>query len=79
VQNVAKYAAASRVTISLEQRNGSLEFSVNDDGLGFDLAAVTRGTGLQGMADRIDAIGGSFGVESTPGAGTTIRGSVPVV
>jgi signal transduction histidine kinase len=79
LQNIAKYAGASRATISLAHRNGSLEFAVIDDGAGFDVAAVERGTGLQGMADRIDAIGGTFGVESHPGGGTTVRGSVPVV
>jgi len=39
---------------------------------------VTHGSGLQGMTDRIDAIGGSLTIESEPGAGTTIRGSIPV-
>ncbi len=61
------------------QRDGTLEFDVHDDGEGFDVGTVERGSGLQGMADRIDAIGGSITVESVPGAGTTIRGSVPVV
>ena len=79
LQNIAKYAGASRATISLAQRNGSLEFSVMDDGVGFDPATVERGTGLQGMADRIEAIGGTFGVQSHSGGGTTVRGAVPVV
>ena len=51
---------------------------MTDDGAGFDPATVTRGSGLQGMTDRIDAIGGSLTIESAPGAGTTVRGSVPV-
>lgn len=79
LNNVAKYAGASQVAISLARRNGSLEFSVTDDGGGFDVATVARGTGLQGMADRIDAIGGAMHVESAPGAGTTVRGTVPLV
>ena len=72
-------SSAAGTEISLAQRNGSLEFSVIDDGAGFDLSATSHGSGLQGMADRIDAIGGSFGVESEPGNGTTVRGEVPVV
>ena len=51
---------------------------MRDDGRGFDMTAVERGTGLQGMADRLDAIGGTFSIDSEPGAGTTVRGSLPV-
>jgi signal transduction histidine kinase len=79
LQNVAKYAAASGATIELARGDGSLEFAVRDDGRGFDAAAVSYGTGLQGIADRLDAIGGTLTVESEPGRGTTIRGAVPVV
>jgi len=78
LQNVAKYASASSATIRLAQRNGSLEFAVSDDGTGFDPKVVARGSGLQGMADRLDAIGGELTVESRPGSGTTVRGSVPI-
>lgn len=78
MNNVSKYARADAATISLAQRNGSLEFRVRDDGQGFDATAITYGTGLQGIADRLDAIGGTLTIESEPGAGTTIRGSVPV-
>jgi signal transduction histidine kinase len=78
MNNVAKYAEATSADVSLAQRNGSLEFTVHDDGLGFDPANVALGSGLQGMTDRIDAIGGSLSIESEPGAGTTVRGSVPV-
>ncbi len=79
LQNIAKYANASSATISLAQHDGRLDFSVTDDGAGFDVAAVERGSGLQGMADRMDAIGGSLVVESAPGAGTTVRGTIQVV
>jgi len=77
MNNIAKYAEAAGTEISLAQRNGSLEFGVRDDGRGFDIAATSQGTGLQGIVDRIDAIGGTLAIESTPGAGTTVRGSVP--
>ena len=78
MQNVAKYAHASRVTIDLEEAGASLRFSVVDDGVGFDVDETSYGTGLQGMADRLDAISGSLEVRSAPGAGTTIQGMVPL-
>ena len=76
MNNVAKYADATATEISLSQRNGSLEFTVRDDGRGFDPARTTHGTGLQGIVDRIDAIGGRLTIESKPGAGTTLVGVV---
>jgi signal transduction histidine kinase len=51
-----------------------LRFEVTDDGRGFDVGSTTHGTGLQGMADRLDALGGRFEVTSAPGTGTTIAG-----
>ena len=78
LNNLAKYADASRATVSLSQSNGTLTFAVSDDGVGFDVARGSSGTGLQGMADRIDAIGGSLEIRSAPGEGTTIRGRVPI-
>ena len=77
LQNVAKYADASRATISLATREGSLVFTVADDGRGFDPTFAERGSGLQGMADRIEAIGGTLEIDSTPGQGTTVTGRVP--
>ncbi|HSD49644.1 MAG TPA: sensor histidine kinase [Actinomycetota bacterium] len=76
LNNVAKYADASSVTIRLSDGDGRLVFSVADDGRGFDPAETGHGTGLQGMADRLDAIGGSLEVVSAPGAGTTVTGRV---
>jgi signal transduction histidine kinase len=78
LNNVAKYAGASRATVTLEQRNGSLRFTVTDDGAGFDVHRTSYGTGLQGMADRLDAIGGTLQVTSRPGTGTSVSGSVPI-
>jgi signal transduction histidine kinase len=77
LQNIAKYAAASAATIRLEQSNGRLTFDVTDDGAGFDPAAATRGTGLQGIADRLAALGGTVEIRSAPGEGTTVSGIVP--
>jgi signal transduction histidine kinase len=78
LNNVAKYANASQAEVLLAQENGVLRFEVRDDGTGFDVAAARSGTGLQGMTDRLDAIGGELRIESEPGAGTVVGGMVPV-
>jgi signal transduction histidine kinase len=78
LNNVAKYAGASGATIRLGAEVEMLTFVVSDDGCGFEPDATGYGTGLQGMADRLDAIGGSLGLESSPGAGTTVTGRVPL-
>ena len=78
MNNIAKYAAASSASVSLEQTDGTLRFTVRDDGRGFDPRATGGGTGLQGMSDRVEAVGGSLLVESAIGSGTTVIGTVPV-
>jgi signal transduction histidine kinase len=78
LNNIAKYANATHATIRLAHEDDSLVFEVRDDGRGFDPEETGYGTGLQGMADRLDAIGGSLDVMSTPGNGTTVRGRMPV-
>lgn len=77
LQNVAKYARASRAEIALSNGDDALTFSVTDDGAGFDPASTGYGTGLQGIADRLAAIGGQLAVRSAPGAGTTVTGRIP--
>jgi len=78
LQNVAKYAGGASAIVQLGVNDGNLTFEVADDGVGFDPANTKHGTGLQGMADRVEAIGGSLAVRSTPGAGTVVSGRVPV-
>jgi signal transduction histidine kinase len=78
LQNAAKYAEASSATVRLGGKDGELVFSVTDDGRGFDPATTPPGSGLQNMADRLEAMGGTLEVSSRPGAGTTISGSIPV-
>lgn len=77
LNNVAKYAEASTASVALTQTDGHLTFVVTDDGRGFDPQGTGYGTGLQGIADRLDAIGGTLSVDSGTGEGTTITGIVP--
>jgi signal transduction histidine kinase len=78
LQNAAKYAEATSVHVRLEQDDGYLRFEVSDDGVGFDPGADRRGSGLRGIADRLDTVGGRVRIRSSPGAGTRISGQVPV-
>jgi signal transduction histidine kinase len=78
LQNVAKYAGASHAVVRLHEQDGHLAFEVTDDGAGFDSTKTSYGTGLQGMADRLAAQGGTLEVRSRPGEGTTVIGWVPV-
>lgn len=73
--NVAKHANASEVLIELKSEGRTLEVSVQDDGVGG--AAMGRGSGLIGIADRVEALGGTLMIESMVGVGTCLRVSVP--
>lgn len=78
LQNTAKYAEATSAEVILAERNGDLTFEVRDNGQGFDRNLVNSGAGLNGIADRMDAVGGVFHLFSSPGAGTVLTGSIPV-
>jgi signal transduction histidine kinase len=78
LQNVAKYSNAAHAVVGLSQVDGWLSFTVSDDGIGFDTAKTNHGTGMQGMADRLAAVGGELRVSSEPGSGTIVQGRVPV-
>ncbi len=80
LQNVAKYAARlAGMDRGSRRTTGTLRFEVRDDGAGFDPSVTSFGTGLQGMTDRLDAIGGAVRVESVPARGRTVIGTIPVV
>jgi signal transduction histidine kinase len=73
--NVAKHANATRVTVAARSENGSLLIEVSDDGAGG--ASLDGGSGLRGLADRVEARGGCLRVASPAGGGTTIVGEIP--
>jgi signal transduction histidine kinase len=73
--NAAKHARASRVDLTVRQRDGSLEVIVTDDGRGG--ADPASGSGLTGLVDRVEAIGGTIRIESPPGAGTAVSVRLP--
>ena len=73
--NTAKHAHASAVHVAVEARDGVLELSIRDDGSGG--ADPTRGSGLIGLTDRVDALGGTIEVASPVGQGTTLLITLP--
>lgn len=78
LQNTAKYAEASAAAVRLSEENGDLRFEILDHGIGFDTSQVSKGVGLNGIADRMDTVGGTWHIESTPEGGTMVTGTVPV-
>jgi PAS domain S-box-containing protein len=75
VANVVKHAGASSVHVGLEAVNGSFLIDVVDDGRG---GADATGSGLRGLADRIEALDGRLEVDSPPGGGTRVRAAIPL-
>jgi signal transduction histidine kinase len=74
--NSAKHSQASHIDLSLAQRGGRLLLAVRDDGVGG--ADAAHSSGLAGLTDRVEALGGSIGVVSRRGAGTEIRAELPI-
>jgi signal transduction histidine kinase len=77
ITNVAKYARASHVTVSIRSASGRATLTVSDDGVGGADAAL--GTGLRGLEDRVEALGGHLYVDSPPERGTRIRAEIPLL
>jgi signal transduction histidine kinase len=73
--NVAKHAGASSASIRACVENGKLVIEVSDNGVGG--AAADGGSGLRGLADRVEAQGGRLRIESPAGGGTRVRGEIP--
>jgi signal transduction histidine kinase len=79
LQNAAKHAGRdARAVIELRMEEGSLSFSVRDDGAGFDPGDMRPGYGLINLRDRVSALGGDASVTSAPGAGTMVTGHIPL-
>ncbi len=78
LQNVGKYAGDHPRLGGAEPDERGAAVLGRRRRTGFDPAEVQRGTGLQGMADRLDAIGGGLAIESRAGSGTSIEGTVPI-
>jgi PAS domain S-box-containing protein len=75
--NVAKYAGASSASVRIQRLNGNAVVEVRDDGVGG--ADPTLGSGLRGLADRVEALNGRLGVESESGGGTRVWAEIPCV
>ena len=74
--NAAKHAQASVVEVHVEARNGTLDLAIRDDGIGG--ADPSRGSGLIGLSDRVEALGGTIGIVSPAGEGTTLHAQLPI-
>jgi PAS domain S-box-containing protein len=75
--NVVKYSGASTATIRVLTRDDALTVEIRDDGRGG--AQASEGSGLGGLKDRVEALDGTFAVESTPGSGTRVRAELPLL
>jgi signal transduction histidine kinase len=74
--NVAKYASAEHARVDVQRNDGVIVVEVSDDGVGG--ADAAKGSGLRGLADRVEALGGRLEVSSEDGRGTTVRAELPV-
>ncbi|MFM2295356.1 MAG: hypothetical protein RLZZ350_1769 [Verrucomicrobiota bacterium] len=82
LNNVARHAHASRVEVNIQKLADGISMKIHDNGKSFNLEAVMKAKGrkrlgLLGMRERLEMIGGAFGVESAPGQGTTIIAQIP--
>jgi signal transduction histidine kinase len=76
IANVAKHAKAENVAITVERNGAAVAIEVRDDGIGG--VDPSRGSGVRGLADRIESLGGALFVASVPGEGTTLRAIIPL-
>jgi signal transduction histidine kinase len=74
--NAAKHAHASAVQVELDVPDGTLRLAIRDDGIGG--ADPARGSGLTGLSDRVEAVGGTLDVTSPADGGTTLLIAIPV-
>jgi signal transduction histidine kinase len=74
--NAAKHARASVVHVELKAEDSIVELAIRDDGVGG--ARPDRGSGLIGLSDRVEALGGTFEIQSSPGRGTSLLAKIPI-
>ena len=80
--NVARHAHASRVEVNIQKLRGAARLEIKDDGRAFAVertlnARGSKRLGLLGMKERVEMVGGTFGIESAPGQGTCVRVEIP--
>jgi len=81
--NVHKHACASTAKVSIRKLDGAIRMEIQDNGKSFDLERVLfakrhKRLGLLGSRERVEMVGGKFGVESAPGRGTTVSAEIPI-
>jgi signal transduction histidine kinase len=74
--NVAKHARASQVDVRVDADDANLHLSIHDDGIGG--ADAGKGSGLTGLMDRVEALGGTMKISSHPGSGTALGIDIPL-
>ncbi|MBA7615908.1 hypothetical protein ES703_23197 [subsurface metagenome] len=85
IGNIAQHSKAKNAHFSLKCKENELYIEITDDGVGFDVSKITdieesgRGRGVFSMKERIGLLGGSCGIKSKPGQGTTVNGRVPII
>lgn len=77
--NILKYANAQKVAIHLTESQGTLQFTIADDGVGFDPSQKRKGIGITNMQSRVEILNGEFQLQSSPGKGTRLEVIIPVV
>jgi len=83
LSNVARHAKANRVDVTIREIQEAVRMEITDDGRSFDVERVLHAKGnerlgLLGMRERIEMVGGTFGIQSAPGQGTTVRAEIPL-
>jgi len=78
LSNVAKHASAAQVDVEVRLDGSQLAIEVRDDGVGFDPRASRHGLGMGAIAARVERIGGTWTIASSPGAGTRLRVRLPL-
>lgn len=80
--NIARHAQAGKVNVDVKERTNGVSMQIHDDGQGFDAEGLlqsrkSRRMGLLGMRERVEMVGGTFTITSTPGQGTTVAARIP--